>query len=384
MKITAFKNKQLLILSISLGLIFFGFNAAEQHFTAFYQTIGIQNLAFQSLAILYAAIIIGNFAGPWFVDKIGIKPAFFIGYLTYAALVFGIVFKVPTLVYILSFILGIGAGIAGIARADFLRLVAPVKNRGEFAGAMETVRTFGGFAGILATSFILKILNIDQTFIILGILMTTGILLLLLLKNIKKPNKEYSETKNLKLMYKFLFDLKILLLLPYSISGGFLLGLVLGAVPLSIEKNFGIFWVGVITSIFHLTLALVLLAAGYLSDIKGRFGLIYSSMIVSILAALLFLNFLNLPSLVLVMVLLGLGGSLAGGAFTALMLDIFEEKIKEASAVLGNLSIILGVVPAFLLPQFLTQTQLFMVAIFLTILGLISMIIFQIKYSPTR
>lgn len=385
MKITAFQNKQLLILSIALGLIFFGFNAAEQHFTAYYQTIGLPNLAFQSLALLYVAIIVGNFLGPWLVRKLGIKLSFFLGYLTYVALVFGIITKNPFLIYLFSFLLGTGAGVAGIARVDFLRLISPKEKRGEFAGASESVRTAGGFIGIVSVSLILKILNIDQVFFLLGTVMLAGVLLLLLLKNLQdNQEKVDQEVKNIPLMAKLVADPKILLLLPYNVSGGFLLGLVLGAVPAIIEKNFGIGWVGIITSFFHLTLALVLISAGYLSDLKGRFGLIYASMIVTIFASLIFLNFSSLPILALVMILLGLGGSLAGGAFSALMLDIFEERIKEASAVLGNLGLLLGVVPSFLLPQVMEKSQLFTIAISITVLGLIGVAIFQLKYSPAK
>ena len=385
MQITAFKNKNVTILSICLGLLFFGFNAAEQYFTAFYQQIGQADLAFQSLAILYLAIIIGNYLGPTIVRKLGIKLSIYLGFLSYTVLVFGIVTKISLLVYLLSTLLGIGAGILGIARIEFLRLVAPRQNRGEFSGAIESIRTLGGFIGIVGVSFLVKIIDISIVFILLGLVMLIATTLTFLLDNLESRLKTItSEVQNFKLMRQLLFDPKILLLLPYTISGGFLLGLVLGLIPATIEKNFGIVWVGIITSIFHLTLALVLLGAGYLSDIKGRFGLIYGSMIVSIAGVLIFLQFSSLIPLISAMVLLGLGGSLAGGAFSALMLDTFEEKIKEAAAVLGNLSIILGIAPSFLLPRILPQNQLFVLAIGVTILGLVGILVFHLKYATIR
>ncbi|PJC28312.1 hypothetical protein CO054_00815 [Candidatus Shapirobacteria bacterium CG_4_9_14_0_2_um_filter_39_11] len=381
MKIIAFKNRNLTIIAFAFGLLFFGFNAAEQHFTAFYQTIGQVNLAFRSLAILYGAIVLGNFIGPATVRKIGIKLAFIIGFATYVALVFGIVLKIAFLIYLLSFILGIGAGVIGIARADFLRLIAPKDKRGEFTGTIESVRTFGGFLGVAGVSLFLKALDINQIFLLLGMLMLLGTSLLFFLGNLReKPALSQNEVHNFKLMVKLAQDPKLLFLIPHSVAGGFLLGLILGAIPTVIEKNFGLGWVGAITSIFHLTLILVLLPAGYLSDIKGRFGLIYSSIIANILAVTIFLNLKTLPALAFAMLLLGLGGSLGQGAFTALMLDTFEEKIKEASSVLGNLGLILGIIPSFLLPQWLSQNQLFYLVIGLSLVGMVSLRTFEKRF----
>ena len=124
------------------------------------------------------------------------------------------------------------------------------------------------------------------------------------------------------------------------------------------------------------------MTAGYFSDIKGRFIFIYTGMVITIIAALLFLNFTSLPLLALVLILLGLGGSLGGGAFSALMLNSFEIKVKEATAILGNLGIILGIVPSFLLPQIVGQKQLFILAIGITLVGILCLFIFQKLYYP--
>lgn len=380
MKITAFKNREVLILALALGLIFYGYNGAEQHFTSYYQTLNIKNLAFNSLAILYGSIVIGNLVGPGFIYKLGVKTGLIFGFATYVALVFGMVTKLPFLIYLLSFCLGVGAGVSGIARIEFLYLIAPIKNRGEYAGIMESVRTFGGFLGIISVSILLTFLKLDQIFIFLAILMLLGLILLFKLKDIKTDVLDL-ESKNFSLMGKLLFSPKILLLLPYGIAGGLLWGLVLGAVPVYIENHFGIIWVGVITSLFHLTLALVLPVAGYLSDIKGRFILIYLAIAAEILGSLLFLGASSLVLFALIMILLGLGGSLAQGAFSALMIDTFEKEVKEATAVLGILGIILGIIPAFLLPQFLSQNQLFGLAIIISILSAFCIFVFSLKFK---
>lgn len=378
MRITAYKNKQVLILSIASGLIFFGFNAAEQHFTPYYKQIGLSNQAFNALAILYGSIIIGSFIGPFLVRRIGIRLALILGYLTYVALVLGITLKIVPLVYGLSSLLGVGAGVAGIARIDFIRLIAPVSKRGEFNGAIETVRVLGGFLGVALVSLILQFLTLEQIFILLGLIMLIGVGLFLFLRNPDDlKTAEVIPGRTLVDMVRLVGDARILLLLPFSIAGGFILGLVLGKIPVLIEGQFGVAWVGIVTSVFHLTLGLSLIS-GYISDIKGRFVILYSSLVLAILALLVFLNFVSIPALLAVMILLGLSGAMAG-VLGALMLDLFEEKIKEASSVLGNLSIILGVVPSFLLPQVLSQRELFGLGIILCLLSMITLFILQVR-----
>ena len=381
MRFTSFKNKNLLILSFALGLLFFGFNGAEQHLTPFYDSIGKVNVAFIALAILYSAIAVGNFLGPPIVNRIGIKSCLILGFLTYVLFIFGVIIKSELLIYVLSAVLGIGAGIIGIARIDFLRIIAPIKNRGEYAGLIETIRTFGGFLGLLSISLLLLFFLIDQVFVLLGTVMILGTLLLFFLQNIKDEENFKATAFNFGPIIKFFKDPRVLLLIPHSAAGGLLLGLVLASVPLSIKENYGIEWIGVVTSVFHLTLAAFLFLGGYFSDIKGRFPVIYLSIAFSVAGALFFLLFKSLPMFFLIMFLFGLGRSVGVASFTALVIDVFEKESKEAKAVINNLGLVLGVVPAFILPIYLGQKEIFYILILLTLTGGVLLFIFQKKFA---
>jgi len=100
------------------------------------------------------------------------------------------------------------------------------------------------------------------------------------------------------------------------------------------------------------------------------------------LAILLLLSKTTLPALALVMFLVGLSGSLGSSAGTALNIDLFEEKIKEASAALGILSLLLGTVPSFLANQILPQNQIFILAICFALLGAVFLRILEVKFKP--
>lgn len=67
----------------------------------------------------------------------------------------------------------------------------------------------------------------------------------------------------------------------------------------------------------------------------------------------------------------------------ALNIDLFEERIKEASAALGILGLLLGTVPSFLLNQLLPQNQIFILAILFSLLGGISLRVLEINFRPS-
>lgn len=381
MKIVALKDKNLLLLAISLAFLFFGWNAAEQHLTSFYATQGMASVAYRSLAIIYATIVVGNSLGPGVTNFLGLKNSILLGFLTYILLTFAIPTKIPWLVFLFSAALGVGAGISGIAQIDFLKRIAPPKKRGEYAGAIGSLRTLGGFLGVFSVSFFLQKWSLGTIYTLLGLVMTGGLITLSKLPRLqKKKGKNLSFPSSWGKILAMTKDKRVLLLIPNAVAGGFLLGLVLSTVPVLIKNEFGLHWVGIITSVWHLTLAVFSLGGGVISDLKGRFPVIYASILTGVLAMILLLSVKTLPAIALIMFLVGLQGSLGGAAGAALNLDLFEEKIKEASAALGILSLLLGTVPSFLLNQFFSQNQIFGAAISFSILGGICLRALEIKF----
>lgn len=176
MGLKIFKIRSLVILGISLAFLFFGWNAAEQYLTSFESSTG-----FGALAILYASTVAGSFLGPIIVRKIGTKSSLIFGFFTYILLVFGAVTHIPSLIFFFSALLGIGAGICGIAQIDLLRTLAPENKRGEIVGSINALRTVGGAAGIFLTGLLLRALTANQVYLILGTVMAFGLFILFFL-----------------------------------------------------------------------------------------------------------------------------------------------------------------------------------------------------------
>lgn len=381
-RVKIFQHRELLILAIALGFLFFGWNAAEQHLTSFYQTTeGQATIALNSLAILYASTVIGSFAGPILIRKLGIKNSIVLGFLTYIFLVFGITTKIPLLILTLSALLGIGSGIIGIAQIDLVRIFSPKNSRGELIGSITALRTIGGGLGVLSVSLLLKFLKIEKVYFSLGILMTIGMLILLFIKAPEKSEAEEKEKifKIIKKTLTMLKEPKLLLTIPLSMANGFLLGLVLGAIPVTITKAHGIEYVGLIMPLFHFNLALSGFYSGRLSDKVGRFPILYCSIVAGIGSAITIILSNKVFSTVLAMLLASFFAATSAVIIATLFIDLFDKKVKEAQAAAGIIGAILGIVPSFILNKYFSITQLLYLAIFLCLLGGLSLRILELK-----
>lgn len=377
-----FEYPALLTLGVASGFLFFGWNAAKQYLTSFYQAsqgkaVGGLNI----LAILYASGILGNFIGPIFVRRFGLKNSLLFGFLTYTVLVFGVTLKFFPLTSLLTVLMGIGGGAFSIAQIDLLRIVSPKNLRGELTGSINALRTLGGALGLFSVSLLLSKLTINQIYLLLGVIMFIGTLIL---KKAKFPSESIvpekikisSVTKNILFMFK---EKRLWLILPVIIASGFLLGLVIGAIPASIANNYGLRFVGVVMPFFHLTLAFSGYFSGKISDKFGRFPILFVSIFVGITAALLSIYSSTLPLIVLSMILIGFFSATNGVVIAAIFIDMFADQVKDAQAASGIIGTLIGIVPAFILNKHFTTVQLFYLGIFLCLLGGLALKILQIK-----
>lgn len=383
MRFKIFKYRNLLVLGIALGFLFFGWNAAEQHLTSFYQTTeGQTATGLDALAILYTSIIVGSFLGPIFARQLGLRNSIIFGFVTYTLLVFGVVSKITPLIFVLSALLGIGAGIMGVAQIDLIRIFSPKNLRGELAGSINAIRTIGGGLGVFSVSLLLRILKIEEIYLSLGSIMIIGMLTLLLLKVPTKEVKLEEKEKVAQIVKKTLLmlkEFKLLLTIPISVANGFLLGLVLGAIPASITRAYGIGYVGLTMPLFHFTLSFSGFYSGKLSDKIGRFLILYYSIVTGIIAAVIIILSHSVVPIILALLFAGFFSATNGVVISALFIDMFDKKVKEAQAASGVIGTVLGIVPAFVFNKYFSTTQLLYLAILLCLLGGISLRILEVK-----
>lgn len=383
--------KDILILALSGGLLFFGWQAAENYLTPFYKISNQTPLALKALSLLYGSIVIGHFIAPLFSAKFGLKTSLIFGFITYPLFVFSALSKNYILLFPAAILLGIGAGIKGIAEIAYIGAISPKDKRGSFSGFYWAATRIGASFSLIFALIYLKQSNYLLFYLILGLIALFATIFLLLklvepkdIESIKiNKNKQSLKLKILEIL-NFLTNKKVLLLAPSGIAGGFIFSLITGKIPVTIQTLHGIKWIAILSIIFQVSRSILTEPMGRLSDKIGRFKLKYLSIILAILGACFFLLSKSVVSLISTLFLFGLVYAIDHSNGPALSLDIFEEKIQTASAASSILNTFLGIIPGFLLSAFKSDNYLIIVAIILNLIGLVTIKILEVVLVRER
>jgi len=216
-KLQVFLNQysDIFILALSGGLLFFGWQAAENYFTPFYKLSNQTAIALKALSLLYGSVIFGNILAPLISSKIGLKNSLSLGFLSYPLFIFSILSKNTVFLYPAAILLGLGAGIKSNSEVAYIGLVSPKEKRGSFSGFYWAVVRIGASLGLIFALIYLYQNNFAEFYLILGSL--AFIATILIFKNLKEPNNfqksqepDYLK-KKLGEIFRFIFNEKVLL-----------------------------------------------------------------------------------------------------------------------------------------------------------------------------
>jgi len=384
-KLQVFLNQysDIFILALSGGLLFFGWQAAENYFTPFYKLSNQTAIALKALSLLYGSVIFGNILAPLISSKIGLKNSLSLGFLSYPLFIFSILSKNTVFLYPAAILLGLGAGIKSNSEVAYIGLVSPKEKRGSFSGFYWAVVRIGASLGLIFALIYLYQNNFAEFYLILGSL--AFIATILIFKNLKEPNNfqksqepDYLK-KKLGEIFRFIFNEKVLLLAPAGIASGFIFGLITGKIPLTIQTLYGVKWIAILSIIFQVTRAILTHPMGIISDKIGRFNIKYLSILLAIGGANCFLLSKNLLVLIITLFIFGVVYAIEHSNGPALSLDLFENKIQTASAASSIISTFAGTIPSFLLSTIKSDNYLITVAIGLCLIGLIFAKILEIR-----
>jgi len=379
---------KILILSLSGGLLFFGWQVAENYLTPFYKLSNQTAIAFKALSLLYGSVVFGKILSPIISSKLGLKNSLSLGFLTYPLFIFSALTKNILFLYPAAILLGLGAGIKNNSEIAYIRLVSPKEKRGSFSGFYWAVVKIGATLGLIFASIYLYQNNFAEFYFILGLLAL--IATILIFKKLKDPsNFQRSREPNylkkkLGEIFRFIFNKKILLLAPAGIASGFIFGLITGKIPLTIQALYGIKWIAILSIIFQLTRAILTHPMGVISDKIGRFNMKYLSILLAIGGAICFLLSKNLLALVATLFIFGIVYAIKRSNDPALSMDLFEDKIQTASAASTVISTFAGTIPGFLLSTIKSDNYLITVAIGLSIISLVFVKILEIMVRKER
>lgn len=343
-------NKEIKLLSLGFLLIFLGFNGVQQYITTFFSDIGLINLGFQSLILIYLFFTLFGPFSSIFVSKYGAKKCIIFSSIFYFLFIISLLSKSVILIYISSSLLGIAASLLWTGQNSYLIRASDKHTYGKNSGFFNSFFSLGSALGIFILGFLISKILFNKSFLIYSIFPIIGIIFLFKLKNLKAEPK----TNYFKLIKKSLTSKNALRLASIWFVVNFVYGLIIGIIPLEIKKSLGIPYIGILSSLFYIVPIFLSYSFGKFSDIKGRKKIIlfsYGLLIIGLLS-LCFSQYTFL-FLIFGIILLALNWAIIKPITLALVGDVTTENNLEVLTALFWMFQNIGIVSALILSYFL-------------------------------
>lgn len=338
-------NKNIFLLSLAFGLIFFAFSGTQQFLTIIYERLGNVSLGFWVLIVLYASFTIFNFLAPKLIEKLGLKATMMIGSLAYAAFIVGPAFASIEIMFALSVFLGLGAAMLWNAQGVYLVLAADKVELGTASGFFSTLWGLGSVAGIALTGQILEYLpiSLNQFFIVASLFPVLGSITLIGLKQVKITGKPQPLISSMATVFKLvrsktlnrlsLIWILMIAQLTFSFS----------VMPLLIEQRLGAAIAGILGALPYLAMVGFSLVSGVMIDRIGRKQIIIWGIAISLLGLAALLQWTQL-ALIAAAILLAIGFALMRTLTFVLVEDISTKQllapVNAYLYVISNLTVI--------------------------------------------
>ncbi|MBI3032675.1 MFS transporter [Candidatus Woesearchaeota archaeon] len=274
-------SKNILLLSSGFAVLFLGYNGFQQYFTAIYSEIGLEKLAFISLALIYIFLIIGNFLAPWIIKKTGAKKALLITGLLYVAFIALTILKIPWLTMAIASILGLAGGVLWTVQALYVVKANEGNNLGQNNGLFFSLMGIGNIAGIMGSGLILEYFSYNFLIILLAWCGLIGVIMLSFLED-----KNFDD--NIHFSFKNIFaDKALWLLIPVYFSLNLAYGFLISRLPIIINQKFGMIDIGILTLIIYVTPILIPYIVGSWSDNNKRSFFMYLASLLGIIGLII-------------------------------------------------------------------------------------------------
>lgn len=314
-------SKNIKFLSLAFLLIFLGFNGAQQYVTSFFSQIGLPDLGFQSLILIYVFFTLSDPLASIFVSKFGAKKAMMVGVIAYGLYILFLPTKLPIIIYLASILIGIGASLLWTGQNSYLVRASEEKSYGKNSGYFNTLTMIGSALGVILLGFLITRISYGQSFIIASLFSFVGILFILPLKDFRTENLG----NHFKLIRHALGSRIALQLSILWFSFSIVFGFAIGLIPIQLKNTLGIDYVG-LSSLFFIMPIVLSYFIGKLSDIKGRNQIIIISFILCIVGLGLLYFYSNPVALVAGLILLSLNNAVISPMRYALVGDFTTAK----------------------------------------------------------
>lgn len=364
-------NKEIKLLSLSFLLIFFGYNATTQYLTTYFSTLGLQDLGFRSLILIFLSFLLSGPISAIVVSKYGAKKSMLVASLFYFLFIASLTSEV-VLIYFTSVLVGFAASLLWTGQNSYLVKASGEKTYGQNSGFFNSALTLGSACGILILGFFINTFNFKSLFIIYSVLPLIGLILLTKIKDLPTEQK----TNQLNLIKKSIKSMTALKLSAFYFSFSFIFGLVLGLIPLEIKNTLSITYVASLTFIFWIMPILFSYISGKISDVKGRKMMIVAAYIFGILGLTsLYFSQYSIP-LILAIILLALSYAIFRPMSFALVGDVSVERNLVPLTALFWMAQNIGILSALLISSVIQTRIIYLISI--ALISVSSMVLFPL------
>jgi len=360
-------SKQVKILSLGFLLIFFGFGAIQYYQVVYFAQARLAEVGFWSLILIYLFLTLFCPLAAFFVSKYGAKRCMIFASLFYSLFILTLLAKSVFLVYFASILLGIAASFLWIGQNSYLIRASDKESYGADSGFFTVLTYLGGGLGVIILGFLVSQFSFRMPFLLYAVFPIFGFFSLFLLTDLRAEKKQ----NYFPLIKKAFTSVTALKLSGLGFMVNFVLGLTLGIIPIEIKNTLGLFYVGILSSLFYIFPILFSYFFGKLSDIQGREKIIIFSYIPLLLGLISLTISSNALFLVLGIVALALNWAVARPILYALVGDIATTSNLETIGALFWTIQNMGILSALVISQFFKSEAriIYLISIFIAVIS---------------
>lgn len=337
-------NKNLLFTSLGFFWLFFGFAAAQQYLVPLLELQGRGEMALSVLLVLYTSFLISSI----FISKIiylfGLKLSLILGALTYLLFSLSVIINNNLIIFLAAFLLGIGAALVWVSVGQVIKDSSTEKTIGRNLGFQAALFYLGTILGISSGGLLLKYFSMQLLYAYFSIAIILCLPCFLKISDLKGsiPNKKFNPY--------LIFKLKFLLLFPLIFSTYYFITQTFSSINLLILQLFGIVFIGILITIFRISMMFGVFTIGKISDLYNKEKTIYVVIIVGLVGIILLYLTHNIFSVTIGLILLGLFGSSSypicislfkkssssGEFLSAMGIFVFYNNVATVSALLAT------------------------------------------------
>jgi len=312
-------NKNVLYTSIGFFFVFFGFGAAQQYLVPLLTLQDMKDLALMSLFLLYTVFLVAGILAPKIISILGLKKSILLGATTYWLFALSVILANPIVLFFISGLIGFGAALMWISSGQIISDNSTKSNLGRNLGFQYASFLIGNLLGVAFGAALLTAVPFQYLYLYLAIAIMISIPFFAALKITEKKSMDK------KFNPYYIFDKKLILLFPLVFSTHFIYSQTFAAMNLIVLGLFGIFFVGLLATIGRITGVLGGLSIGKISDKYKKEHVLYASIVIGIIGALLFVGSSEIVSVTAGIVFMAIFAS----ATYPVCLSLLKQSVSE-------------------------------------------------------